>query len=109
MVATLFNNHYAFIITGILLQTSYILSKIFITMYIFFSISFLIYMVYYYTTYKFYIFHKKKSAKKDSIIIMVIFSILVPVNFYSGVFGSTDALYLFALLPYLQLDNNKNV
>ena len=72
-------------------------------------IGMLLILALYFKLIKFYIFHKKKSAKKDSIIIMVIFSILVPVNFYSGVFGSTDALYLFALLPYLQLDNNKNV
>ncbi|WP_299119779.1 O-antigen ligase family protein [uncultured Winogradskyella sp.] len=51
---------------------------------------------------KFY-FSYRKYDKKNSAIILSLFAILVLVNFYSGMFRTTDAIYFFALLPYLQL------
>jgi len=51
---------------------------------------------------KFY-FSYRRVDKKNSAIILSLFVILVLVNFYSGMFRATDAIYFFALLPYLQL------
>jgi O-Antigen ligase len=51
---------------------------------------------------KFY-FSFRKYDKKNSSIILSLFVILILVNFYSGLFRTTDAIYFFALLPYLQL------
>ena len=48
-------------------------------------------------------FSYKKYDKKNAPIIVSLFLILVLVNFYSGMFRTQDAIYFFALLPYLQL------
>ena len=51
---------------------------------------------------KFY-FSYRNYDKKNAPIILSLFTILVLVNFYSGMFRTQDAIYFFALLPYLQL------
>lgn len=51
---------------------------------------------------KFY-FSYRKYDKKNASVILSLFTILVLVNFYSGMFRTQDAIYFFALLPYLQL------
>ncbi|MFC0604071.1 O-antigen ligase family protein [Winogradskyella pulchriflava] len=51
---------------------------------------------------KFY-FSYRKYDRKNAPIILTLFVILILVNFYSGMFKTTDAIYFFALLPYLQL------
>lgn len=51
---------------------------------------------------KFY-FSYRNYNKKNSPVLLSFFVILVLVNFYSGMFRTQDAIYFFALLPYLQL------
>ncbi|MFD2552348.1 O-antigen ligase family protein [Bizionia sediminis] len=51
---------------------------------------------------KFYVYYRKYD-KKNTPIILALLIILLLVNFYSGMFRTTDAIYFFALLPYLQL------
>ena len=51
---------------------------------------------------KFY-FSYRNYDKKNSSIILSFLIILVLVNFYSGMLRTQDAIYFFALLPYLQL------
>lgn len=55
---------------------------------------------------KIFLFHRyyKKINKQLSYIIPTIFVILFLVNLYSGLLRSTDALYIFGLIPYLQLN-----
>lgn len=50
-----------------------------------------------------FFFSYRKYDKKNGPIILSLFVILVLVNFYSGMFRTQDAIYFFALLPYLQL------
>ncbi|WP_222612247.1 O-antigen ligase family protein [Psychroserpens burtonensis] len=59
-------------------------------------------LIFYIKVIKFY-FSFRKYDKKNSSIILSLFVILVLVNFYSGMFKTQDAIYFFALLPYLQL------
>ncbi|EDP71464.1 hypothetical protein FBALC1_03232 [Flavobacteriales bacterium ALC-1] len=59
-------------------------------------------LIFYIKIIKFY-FSFRKQDRKNSAIILSLFVILVLVNFYSGMFKTTDAIYFFALLPYLQL------
>jgi len=51
---------------------------------------------------KFY-FYYRKYDKENSAIIISLFFILVLVNFYSGLFRTTNVVYFFSILPYLQL------
>lgn len=51
---------------------------------------------------KFYLSYRKYD-KKNASVILSLFTILVLVNFYSGMFRTQDTIYFFALLPYLQL------
>ena len=62
----------------------------------------LLILILYIKVIKFY-FSFRRYDKKNSAIILSLFVILVLVNFYSGMFRTTDAIYFFALLPYLQL------
>lgn len=59
-------------------------------------------LVLYFKVIQFYFLYRKYD-KKNSSIILSLFAILVLVNFYSGMFRTTDAIYFFAILPYLQL------
>lgn len=65
-------------------------------------IGILLILILYIKVIKFY-FSFRKYDKENSSIILSLFIILVLVNFYSGMFRTTDAIYFFALLPYLQL------
>ncbi len=65
-------------------------------------IGILLIVVLYVKVLKFY-FSYRKYDKKNAPIILSLFVILVLVNFYSGMFRTQDAIYFFALLPYLQL------
>lgn len=59
-------------------------------------------LILYFKIIRFY-FSYRKYDKKNSPIILSLLLILVLVNFYSGMFRTQDAIYFFALLPYLQL------
>ncbi len=59
-------------------------------------------IILYFKVLKFY-FSYRKYDRKNAPIILSLFVILVLVNFYSGMFRTQDAIYFFALLPYLQL------
>lgn len=48
-------------------------------------------------------FSFRRYDKKNAPILLTMFVIMVLVNFYSGMLRSQDAIYFFALLPYLQL------
>lgn len=62
---------------------------------------FLILMIYY-GIFKFYLKYRSQFSSLELISIRTTFIILVLVNFYSGLFRSQDAIYLFAIFPLFQ-------
>jgi len=77
-------------------------SDIFVFLYNHGIVGIILILILYIKVLKFY-FSYKKYDKKNAPIILSLFTILVLVNFYSGMFRTQDAIYFFALLPYLQL------
>jgi O-antigen ligase len=49
-----------------------------------------------------------RSITNDRSIILIVFVILIAVNFYSGLFRTQEALYLFMILPIVQLNNENS-
>lgn len=56
----------------------------------------------YMSIFRFYRKCKRRLSKLELVTIQVTFIILVLVNFYSGLFRSQDAIYLFAIFPIFQ-------
>jgi len=57
---------------------------------------------------RFHFQYKKYSTNNNSIVI-AFFSVLLLANFYSGLFHSNGTFYLFAILPYLQLEMEQSI
>lgn len=53
-------------------------------------------------------FKIKRRDKSNAFIVLAFFAILFLVNLYSGLFYITETIYLFSLLPYLQIKAMKN-